>query len=85
VNDLHVDASAREDVEIVQHGWQLVLHLENCPKGNKHGRVRRSKGGVTPIDSIVTAATARSKLWPALFDVLSVDHTVTRNRWTRTL
>jgi len=30
--------------------------------------------GVTLIDSIVTAATARSKLWPALFGVLTVDH-----------
>ena len=31
-------------------------------------------GGVTPIDSIVTAATARSELWPALFRCLTVDH-----------
>ena len=32
------------------------------------------QGGVTPIDSIVTAATARSKLSPALFGVLTIDH-----------
>ena len=31
--------------------------------------------GVTPIDSIVMAVTTRSKLWPALFGILTVDHT----------
>ena len=37
-------------------------------EGTFHANVQ---GGVTPIDSIVPAATARSKLWPALFGTLT--------------
>ena len=67
---IHVQLKGKENIAKLLPEWIFTF---SSPFYHFMARLRH-QGGVTSIDSIVTAATTRSKLWPSLFSILIVDH-----------